>query len=184
MTTLTKIAADANAAHERCRAAAGEALEHALTAGRLLLQAKANVPHGEWSVWVSKHCMFSERLAQTYMRLSRELPKVNPQRVADLSVRAAVKLLANPKPVADPWHAVEDWIAVERDHEARIAAMSLEEVVAFLNSPRAQLAELTTLIEAKERCLDAVREAGLKPEEYFATVAEMASERMRELAAA
>lgn len=61
--------------------------EHALEAGRLLLEAKKQVAHGQWRSWLQQNFQLSERTAQQYMRLSRS----NPQRVADFSIRAAIK---------------------------------------------------------------------------------------------
>src|SRR5262249_1706254 len=66
-------------------------LHHAMEAGRLLLEAKTKVEHGQWLPWLSAHCEFSERLAQKYMRIAKELPKLeqadpaNTPRMADLS---------------------------------------------------------------------------------------------------
>lgn len=41
----------------------GKAIEHALSAGRLLIKAKQGVPHGGWLAWVEKNCELSERTA-------------------------------------------------------------------------------------------------------------------------
>lgn len=99
------LAGEINAAHAECEAAAHTSLQHAMRAGDLLRQVKDGLPHGEWGAWIKQHCTFSERLAQTYMRIARELPKANPQRVADLSVREAVALISKPKaePAAPPY---------------------------------------------------------------------------------
>ncbi|MGB7156863.1 MAG: DUF3102 domain-containing protein [Tepidisphaeraceae bacterium] len=84
--------------HEACEAAGKKAIDHAIAAGALLIEAKANIPHGGWLPWLTDNCNVSERTAQTYMRIARnraELPKA--QRAADLSLRDAVALLAEPK---------------------------------------------------------------------------------------
>ena len=75
------------------------AVQHAIRAGELLTEAKGKVPHGEWLPWLAENCAIRERTAQTYMRLSRELPKLDPskaQRVADLPLRDAVRALTSP----------------------------------------------------------------------------------------
>jgi hypothetical protein len=76
----------------------GEAMTHAIAAGNLLIDAKAKVPHGQWLSWLEANCCeISERTAQLYMRVAKELPKLDPekaQRVADLSFRESVKQLA------------------------------------------------------------------------------------------
>ena len=56
------------------------------------------LPHGQWLPWLEANCQVSGRSAQAYMRVARELPKLEgskAQRVADLPLREAVRLLAN-----------------------------------------------------------------------------------------
>jgi hypothetical protein len=92
--SLSDLAARIRAAHQ----AVGDAMKHAIAAGELLIEAKEQVAHGEWLPWLEKHCELSGRTAQAYMRLARELGKMDPakaQRVADLSVREAVKQIAH-----------------------------------------------------------------------------------------
>ncbi len=97
---LDNLAQRINAEHEACRDAANAAVEHAVRAGELLIEAKASIPHGEWLTWIEGRCGVSERTAQAYMRLARELPKLDSekaQRVADLPLRKALAELAEPK---------------------------------------------------------------------------------------
>jgi hypothetical protein len=71
---------------------AGNAIEHALACGRMLLEAKAKVGHGKWTQWLQDNVAFSERSAQAYMRIAS-----NPQRSADLgSIQSALTSLAKP----------------------------------------------------------------------------------------
>lgn len=85
--------------HGLCVASYRYCLRHALVCGRLLIEAKARVPHGEWLDWLRANFNGSERAAQGYMRLASD---PNPQRVADTSVREALQKLANPrKPRSD-----------------------------------------------------------------------------------
>ena len=79
-------------------------LEHALAAGRLLAEAKSQLPHGAWSRWLADNFEGSERTAQAYMRVATRWPEIEAkaQRVADLSYRDAVKLLAEPRESAGP----------------------------------------------------------------------------------
>ena len=97
---LDNLARRINAQHEACRDAANAAVEHAVHAGELLIEAKASIPHGEWLTWIEGRCGVSERTAQAYMRLARELPKLDSekaQRVEDLPLRKALAELAEPK---------------------------------------------------------------------------------------
>lgn len=78
-------------------AALKDGLKHAIAAGQLLVEAKAQLNHGQWSPWLAEHCSISERTAQSYMRLARSLGNleaVKAQRVADLSFRDALRSLA------------------------------------------------------------------------------------------
>jgi hypothetical protein len=77
-----------------------QGLTHALEAGRLLNEAKGQVPHSGWREWLQEHCPdFPERLAQRYMQVARDLPDLlrgpNATRVSDLSFRQALTLLAD-----------------------------------------------------------------------------------------
>ena len=97
---LAGLAADINAAHRACEAAGRAAVRHAVDAGRLLLAAKAALPHGGWLPWLRAELECSERTAQLYMRLARGWPVLageNPQRVADVSLREAARLLSGPR---------------------------------------------------------------------------------------
>ena len=84
-----------NAEHEEVKKALWRGAEHAIEAGRLLLQAKNTMHHGHWLEWVGANCRFSERTAQLYMRLAQEVPSLESktQRIADLTVNDAIKLL-------------------------------------------------------------------------------------------
>ncbi|MEJ7810410.1 MAG: DUF3102 domain-containing protein [Gemmatimonadaceae bacterium] len=105
---LPELAADINDAHADCARAVRAGFAHAARAGRLLLEAKARVGHGGWLPWLRANCACSERTAQAYMRVARrDLGAGDPQRVADLSFRGALAMLAAPKtpdaPESTPW---------------------------------------------------------------------------------
>jgi N6-adenosine-specific RNA methylase IME4 len=94
---LAALAVQINAEHRACEENLKAGLEHALEAGRLLLQAKATIGHGGFLDWLSTHCRFSTRTAQAYMRIAQKLPTLdlpNAQRVADLSFREALARLS------------------------------------------------------------------------------------------
>jgi hypothetical protein len=101
---LTNLAAKIQAEHEAVEAAKGTALvaarkgiEHALACGDLLIEAKAQLPHGQkWLPWLTENCpAISERTARLYMQLAGGRTTLNAQNgnVADLSLREALKLL-------------------------------------------------------------------------------------------
>lgn len=90
----------ANKINEATRAAEGHArgaVHHALEAGRLLIEAKKQVQHGEWEKWLTENCDVAPRTAQAYARLAKkvsELPEAKAQRVADLPLREAIRAIA------------------------------------------------------------------------------------------
>ena len=94
---LEELASKIRAEYAQVCKSFGNGILHALAAGRLLLEAKSAVGHGGWLAWLATHCDLPERTAQGYMRLAKHatpLLEGDPQRVADLSGRAANALLA------------------------------------------------------------------------------------------
>jgi Protein of unknown function (DUF3102) len=85
--------------HGAAAASLGDAVRHAIAAGELLIEAKGQVPHGQWLLWLKDHCSLSERTCQFYMRLAKnraEIEKTNAQSIADsdLTLNEAAALLA------------------------------------------------------------------------------------------
>lgn len=88
--------------HEAASTAARSALGHALEAGRLLAEAKAATPHGSWEAYLRDGCNIAPRTARLYLRLHRHRDRLpNRQRVAELSVRQAARLLKQPRAKAE-----------------------------------------------------------------------------------
>lgn len=96
--TLADIAAKINAEHQQALAALNDGLRHAINAGQLLLEAKKLCAHGEWQPWLEQHFVGSARTARAYILVAQRWPQVEAkwQRVADLSFREALQLLAAP----------------------------------------------------------------------------------------
>lgn len=98
---LDSLATQINDEHRRCESDLQSALQHAINAGQLLIEAKAGVEHGQWLPWLKDNCQCSARTAQAYVRLAKHLPELesNAQRVAHLPVREALALLGTPQPL-------------------------------------------------------------------------------------
>jgi len=105
---ITDLGARINEAHRLAIQYAGKAIEHAIACGQMLLEAKANVPHGKWLPWLRENVTFGERSAQGYMRIAQKakgnmrLAQQVPDRirngVADFtSLRSALHALATPR---------------------------------------------------------------------------------------
>jgi hypothetical protein len=95
--SLADLAGRIKAEHEAAGAAMKKGLQHGIAAGSLLIEAKDQVPRGQWLPWLKEHCAISERTAQAYMRVARSfgnLDESKAQRVADLSFRDALYSLS------------------------------------------------------------------------------------------
>ena len=132
-----------------------------IAAGHMLIEAKRQVGHGEWSAWISANCTIAARTAQAYMKLAIEyaaLPPAEAQRVADLPLRDALRAIATPAE------------APERTQRTRRADMALTtsvqaDVSAFMSKARGKLTALkwgdikTKDVEAARKYLKAALEA-------------------------
>ena len=74
--TAAQVAADINAVKSRASAIYRAALDvgkrSCIEIGRLLLEAKGLVPHGEWGKWLSENVDYSESTANNLMRCFKE----------------------------------------------------------------------------------------------------------------
>jgi hypothetical protein len=94
--SLTDLAARIRIELTGARNAAKRSAEHALATGDLLLEAKAQLAHGQWLPWFRDHCEISDRTARLYMRLARNRQAIESEigNVADLTLRSAVEAIA------------------------------------------------------------------------------------------
>ena len=142
--------------------------------GQRLIEAKSILSHGEWLPWLTERVEFSERTAQSFMRLAREWS--NPQALADLGATKALTLLALPpeererfmaenhvvdgeeKSVIDMTSRELEKAVKERDEarraaeEAKAAADAAEQSRAKMEADMAALKELHQSAQAAEVC--------------------------------
>jgi hypothetical protein len=96
--SLTDIAARIRHEHAAVRYALKHAVERAMTTGDLLLEAKEQVQHGQWTQWIQEHCEISDRTARLYMQLAENRATLEAsENAANLTLNAAVRMLAAPK---------------------------------------------------------------------------------------
>jgi len=131
-TLVPNIAPDINRHHALACAKADEAVSHAVQAGKLLLQAKASMRHGQFAPWLAANVVVTARQAQRYMATAQgkstpiRAPKTTP--VSHLSGRQAgsgpsraitqgefvpdtlSKWVSNPafRPAPGYWHCASD----------------------------------------------------------------------------
>jgi hypothetical protein len=94
--SLVDLAARIKAEHEATAAALKDSVAHAMAAGDLLIEAKAQLAHGQWLPWLTEHCAISERTAQLYMRTAKHRTTIEARirnGVADLSLNEATAML-------------------------------------------------------------------------------------------
>lgn len=69
-TPLQQLAEGIRVEHEAATKAAQSAVEHAIRAGALLAEAKAQVKHGQWLPWLHENFPASRQTAAAYMRVA------------------------------------------------------------------------------------------------------------------
>ena len=92
---LATWAADINHHHQQACLRAGEAINHAIEAGKLLIAVKQRLPHGEFGNWLEKNIQVTQRQAQRYIAAAQGKPV--PVR-AIASNATPVSYLAAPAP--------------------------------------------------------------------------------------
>jgi hypothetical protein len=123
--SLTDLAARAKAEHAAVAGALKTSLSHALAAGDILIEAKAQLKHGQWLPWL-KSCGISERTAQRYIRLARNRAIIESKSdtVSDLGIRGALALISLPRFGFDSELAdsatntvfISEWLRLEEEH--------------------------------------------------------------------
>ena len=84
---LAALAANIRALHAGVRRSAEQAARDAIETGKLLIEAKAMLKHGEWEPWLRDNVAISPRTARRDMALARS--GLEPATVADLGMSAA-----------------------------------------------------------------------------------------------
>jgi Protein of unknown function (DUF3102) len=120
--SLGDLAARIRTEHEAATAFLKSGLERAINAGNLLIEAKAQLAHGQWLPWLAEHCQLPERTAQAYMRVARSFGKLDEEKrnaVADLSFRDALNSLASTGLILKqlPPESYDRALASVEDHE-------------------------------------------------------------------
>jgi hypothetical protein len=119
--SLADLAARIQQEHAAVAGALKTSLVHAMAAGDLLIQAKTQVPHGQWLPWLRNHCQVSERMAQRYIRLARNRAVIEAKcdTVSDLGVRGALNLISANRSSSDDFISKFTDFA---DHVAEVAS--------------------------------------------------------------
>jgi hypothetical protein len=153
---LDILAAHIRTAHEAIGLALSNALDHAFAAGEALLEAQAQVKYGAWRSWLHNNCAVSERTARLYMALARHRAEIEAerQRVAELTLRGALKLIAKPGATSESTKSAPAltlaWSAATPDQRTRfLGTVGLPAVLAAI--PPSWHAEIRQRVLGQER---------------------------------
>lgn len=133
-------------------------MSYAVEIGRRLCEAKAVVPHGEWTSWLEEKVQFSQSTAQNYMKMyerfgSEQVSLFNEgktETIMNLPYTKALKLLAVPEEEMDEFMSEND-----------VENMSVRELEQAIKDRDAAKAEA----DAAKTELEKAAEAVLKSEE-------------------
>jgi len=137
LSPLDVLAEQINREHQAVCDAVSSSFAHAVRAGELLLEAKANVPHGAWLPWLADHFDGSDRTAQVYMKVAQrrdEIVAQNRSESAVLTLDAALKSISSSsrksrsaeEDAADvaAYYTVEAWNRLPDGERRRIIEMA------------------------------------------------------------
>jgi hypothetical protein len=108
--SLKQLAAEINRTYQQIIDGEKKSIEYATEIGEMLIAAKKqHGEHGKWLNWLKAECpQIAETTATLYMRIAKRgdelatAAEANQQRVADLTIRGAARLLAKPKDETAP----------------------------------------------------------------------------------
>lgn len=95
--------------------------------GRRLMEAKAQLRHGEWLPWLREKVEFSETSAQNFMRIAREYG--NTHLVGDLGASKALALLALPASEREDFAQEKHVVNGEEKSVSEMSKRELEEAI-------------------------------------------------------
>lgn len=117
--------------------------------GKRLMEAKAQLKHGEWLPWLSEKVEFSETSAQNFMRVAREYG--NTQLVGDLGVSKALALLALPASERENFASEKHLVNGEEKSVSEMSKRELEEAVRQQKIAEAERNEARRALEAQRK---------------------------------
>lgn len=96
----------ANEAARNVEQHARSAVQNAITAGRALIAAKAQVAHGQWLGWLERNWEYTARLAQDYMRIAEANAKTSSFLESSSSISEALRMISDAKAEKEPHPAL------------------------------------------------------------------------------
>lgn len=115
---------------------AGDAI---LQIGTRLIEAKAQLAHGEWLPWLREKVEFSEVTAQRFMRIAKEYK--NPSLVTDLGASKALVLLTLPASERENFVAEKHTVSGEEKSVMEMSKRELEKAIRERNEAQKEVKE-------------------------------------------
>jgi hypothetical protein len=185
-------------------------IDHAMVVGDALIKAKPLVGHGRWGRWLCENTSVSESECQRYMQLARnrEVIEAKAAHVRDLTIGAALKLIAKPREESTPPPATQSPISVTRSEkklrvvseawhelepperqqflervavEARLTPAAIDSPEHRLAKAEDRIAELEAELETADKALQH-HEVGVSGAEQRDTDGDLLARRQRQLA--
>jgi hypothetical protein len=131
--TLNELAHFIRTALQTSRQDRCNALHRDLNVGDALIDAQNRVSTG-WKRWLRENCFLSVRTAMLHMQLARHHAEIEAEieRVGELSLRAAVRLISKPSKKAPKSHKPDLLVAWSKaTEEERTAALTNVDIVDF-----------------------------------------------------
>jgi hypothetical protein len=145
---LTDLAVAIEAEHQAAHQAARSALEHALQCGRLLLEAKERVEHGEWLPWLEANTRVGPWQAQKYMRLATAALEGKCDSASHLTIEGALTALADHREAKK--HPIRTKAADERCAWFARHLVDRRAWALYLDADRQALADIAAFIGESE----------------------------------
>ena len=128
-----------------------QTVSNILEIGRRLIEAKAQLGHGQWLKWLEEEVEFSRQTADRFMQLSREYANCSP--VSNLSYTKLLALLAVPAEERDAFIEVTHEVNGEQKTVAEMSRRELEQAIKERDEARriARVNEEASLAAAAEK---------------------------------
>lgn len=135
-----------NAAHASATAAMSSAVGHAIECGKLLAEAKAAVPYGQWADWLAEHCpTISERTDRLYRRLYDHRDRINSSTEPIRCLADAIRLVTESDPDRQ---CVAEVVPLSTEEEDELVERELAACEAMIEEGRAAWANMAKLLDA------------------------------------
>ena len=147
--------------------------------GKRLLEAKAQLGHGEWLPWLREKVDISERRAQDFMRIAREYSK--SAEIADLGASKALALLALPESERERFAGERHLVDGEEKTVSEMTARELKAAIKAREQARREAEERKAEAAAAEASREKMAQDMRQLKELLASARETEQEKSQAL---